>query len=225
MITKQEYNAIRKAWPVQKRDGKLLEPYQHWKRLNFRLRYFCKYIDLFKGHDVVELGCNAGMYGYEISKVSTSYTGVDISERFIAEANVTKTFMENKNVYFVCSSVKEWCRKRRAAKLAGEAIPEYTALFASFALYHLSDKELAILETDILPSCQLVVIQTRTAKRKAMSNHNSWKFWKPKQVAAFLARSGFESEVVMGPPKPGNASNGPNFAEIIARRKTNVGEG
>jgi hypothetical protein len=221
MITKEEYQEIASKWPVMKRDGRVLEPYQHWQRLDFRLRYFCQYLDQFKDMDVAEVGCNAGMYGYEIAKVAKSYTGVDISERFIAEANVTKTFIEkfNVNVSFICRPVKGWLRDRQKARERGETVAPVNALFASFALYHLSDMECRLLGEEILPGCQLVLIQTRTAKRKKMSNHNSWEFWKPKQVAKYLRQYGFETEIIDGPPKKGNEKLGPNFSEIFARRK------
>ena len=220
MISKEEYKEIASKWPVMKRDGKVLEPYQHWARLDFRLRYFCQFVHEMHGLDVVEIGCNAGMYGYEIAKEARSYFGVDISERFIAEANVTKTFIEkfNPNVSFLCRSVKGWLRDRQKAKGRGEGVPIYNALFASFALYHCSNAELALLEQEILPHCKLVFIQTRTAKRKKMSNHNSWKFWKPSQVSKFLTKNGFCCVINMGPPKHGSGSKEPNFAEIIGRK-------
>lgn len=215
MLTKQEYAKIAAKWP--------LKAYQRWDRLNVRLRFFEQFIPLFKGMDVLEFGCNAGMYGYEVSKVANSYMGVDPSDRYIPQAMVTKKFIKkfNPNVEFYHRRVKGFIRDQQKALERGETVPNFNAMFASFALYHFNDNEIRLIEQYVLPKCELVVIQNRTKKRtnrkkkKIWREHNTHKFYKNSNVVKYLERNGFECEVKWGLDK--------KFADIIGRKNVDKG--
>jgi len=185
MISKELHRELEKKW------GKVGKGvYQKIKRRH-RLKYFMNHVDLFKGKDVVEFGCNAGLYGYEISQVAKSYIGVDRGDYYIDQANITKTYMENPNVEFMHGNVKDFIKR----DIAGKA-PKYNAMFASFVLYHMSKKETDRIAETMLPKCDIVVIPTRTKKRTPWKNYNPYKFNKPKNVKAYLEAAGFKVEIV-----------------------------
>lgn len=206
-LTKAEYEKIAKHWE--------LKAYQRWPRLNVRLKYFSQFVPLFEGKDVLEIGCNAGMYMWEIAHSARSVTGVDLSDRYMAQAQITKKYIEkfNPNVEFNKMSVKDFCREIRK----GQRDANINALFASFAMYHLSDKELDAVAEYILPKCDIVIIQNRTKKRtnrkkkKGWRTHNLRHFEKNSTVIEWLEASGFECEVHWGPEK--------KFSDVIGRRK------
>lgn len=182
MITKELHDKLMKKWA---KVGKGL--YQKWSRMH-RLEFFLKYIDHFKGKHVLELGANAGLYGYEIAQVAKSYIGVDRGDYYIRQANITKKYIENPNVEFICGKVKDFIKM----DIRGKA-PKYNALFASFALYHFTKKETDRITETILPKCDVVIISTRTTKRTPFKNYNPWHFEKPKNVVKYL--KGFKCEI------------------------------
>ena len=93
MIDKKTHAKLEKKWAKAGRGV-----YQRWNRLETRMPLFLKHVDKFKGLDVIEFGCNAGIYGYEISKRAKSYIGVDQGDYYIKQANITKKFFEMENV-------------------------------------------------------------------------------------------------------------------------------
>ncbi len=207
MISKELHKELIEKW------GKVGRGiYQKLSRRH-RLKYFMNHVDLFKGKSVVEFGCNAGLYGYEISQVAKSYIGVDRGDYYIDQANVTKTYMKNENVEFMHGNVKDFIKR----DLAGNA-PKYNALFASFVLYHMSKKETDRIAETMLPKCDLVVIPTRTKKRTPWKNYNPYKFNKPKNVKTYLEAAGFEVEIVW-PEGTAVTQKKQKYAYVIGKRK------
>ena len=201
MIDKELHLKLEKMW---KKVGRVI--YQKRSRVVKRMPFFLKYIHHFKGKDVLELGCNAGIYGYELAQVAKSYIGVDRGDYYIDQANITKKYIKNPNVIFYNMSVNDFIK----SDIMGE-IPTYNALFSSFALYHFADKETDKMMESVLPKCDIVIIQTRTKKRSPWKKYNSRKFWKPKNCAKYLEECGFKCKIIMGPED--------KFAEIIGIRK------
>ena len=159
--------------------------YQKESRMH-RLQFFLQFVDCFKGKGVLELGCNAGIYGYAIAKRAKSYIGVDKGDWYIKQANITRKCIENPNVKFYCSTVKNFIKMD-----IRKQVPVYNALFASFVLYHLTKKETDRLKEYVLPKCDVVIIQTRTKKRTPFKKYNPHKFNKPKNVEKWLTEAGF----------------------------------
>jgi len=214
-LTKSEYEKIAKGW--------LLKAYQRWDRLNIRLKFFAQFAPLFEGMDVLEFGCNAGMYAWEVAHYAKSVIGVDPSDRYMDQAVVTEKAIHkfNPNVSFVKRRVKGWIRDQEKAIERGEAVATFNAMCASFAIYHLCDAEIRLIERYVLPKCELVIIQNRTKKRtnrkknKLWREHNGYKFEKNKNMVAWLEKNGFECELHWGPDK--------KFCDAIGRRKDATG--
>jgi len=202
MLTKEQHTAV-----VARCEGKV---YQNYDRLRKRLGYFEQFAELFEDKSVVEFGCNAGFYGTVIAEYANSYLGVDRSPRYIRHANEVRMAFPELHLEFEERKVKGWLRDRQKARDRGEDVREVNAMFASFALYHFSDKEIVLLENELLPGCEIVIIQTRTQKRQAWRDHNSHKFWKVRNVEKWLERNGFAVVSHWGPER--------RFADTIATR-------
>lgn len=200
--TKEVIQLIKKLTPKW---IKIHKVYQKESRMH-RLNFFLQFVEHFKEKDVLELGCNAGVYGYVISKRAKSYVGVDRGEDYISQAKITRKQMDNPNVNFYNYSVKQFI------KLANSGgMPTFNALFASFVLYHLSKKETDRLMKYVLPKCDVVIIQTRTKKRTPFRNYNPHKFNKPKNVEKWLTEAGFTCKTKWADDK--------RYADTVALRK------
>jgi 2-polyprenyl-3-methyl-5-hydroxy-6-metoxy-1,4-benzoquinol methylase len=210
MISIEQHKELIKKWAkVQEGAG----TYQKLTRRH-RLEFFMNHVDKFKGMDVFEIGCNAGLYGYEISQVANSYTGIDKGDYYILQSAITKEYMKNPNVTFYNENVKSFIKR----DLLGEA-PKYNALFASFVLYHLSEKETDRLAETVLPKCDLVIISTRTKKRTPWKKYNPNKFNNPENVKTYLEAAGFKCEIVW-PKGTVVTQKKQKYAYIIATRPT-----
>ena len=185
MIDKKTHKKLEKKWLRHH------AVYQRWNRIETRMPLFLKHVDKFKGLDVLEMGCNAGIYGYEIAKVAKSYIGIDQGKEYIKQAEETKKFFKMDNAEFLNRPVKGFIRDCEKAEQF--QIMRYTinALFATFVLYHLSDKETDLIKKTILPRCKLVIIMTRTSKRSPWKKYNSLKLHKIKNVEKYLTGAGF----------------------------------
>jgi hypothetical protein len=192
MLNKKEFQAIAKEWKGTQ--------YQKWDRYKVRMPTFLKYIDAFKGKDVLEVGCNAGIAGYEIAKVAKSYVGVEEQAGYYKQALQTRTHMENPNVQFLNMSIKTFMKRHRAGKLD---VP-VNACYLSYVLYHFDNKEVRLFAEYILPKLDAIIVQSRYARRgtrKGRRIHNDYKFWKPSSVEKYLQKAGFETKTVFGPWK------------------------
>jgi len=204
MIEKALHDKLMEKWAKVGRGC-----YQKWSRMH-RLEFFLKHIHHFKGKQVLELGANAGIYGYEIAQVAKSYVGVDKGDYYHKQSLITKKYIKNPDVEFILGNIKDFIKM----DLRGEA-PKYNALFASFALYHFSNTETDRITETILPKCDVVIISTRTSKRKAFNKYNSWKFEKPENVVKYL--KDFKCEIHWPKVK--------KFAVIIGVRNENKRSG
>ena len=197
-MNKKEYKKIAKKWK-----GHI---YQTWERVGHRIQYFSKFVGEFAGKDVLELGCNAGLYGYVISKKANSYIGIDYGKTWIKQAQRTAKCMQNKNGRFDPMKVKTLISLLRKEKFEHK----FNALFASYAIYHFNDSEINGIYKYILPKCDLVIIQTRTKKKTPWQFYNRKKFWNPDNVVHWLNKAGFECSVHWPEHK--------KFAEIVGKR-------
>jgi len=172
------------------------------------------FVDHFKGKDCLEIGCNAGLYGYVIAEVAKSYVGTDrdLGGYYTKQSAITKKYIKNPNVKFLHGKAKDFIK----LDIAGKA-PKYNAMFASFVLYHLTEKETDRIAETVLPKCDIVIIQTRTQKRSPWKNYNPHEFNKPKNVVKYLEKAGFKCETHW--PKGIK-----RYAIIIGKREKNEAE-
>lgn len=189
MLKKSEFQAIAKNWK-----GTV---YQKWDRYKVRFPTFLKYIDAFKGKDVLEVGCNAGIAAYEITKTANSYVGVEDQAGYYKQALETQKHVENPNVQFLNMSVKTFMKRHCTGKLD---VP-FNACYLSYVLYHFDNKEVRLFAEYVLPKLDVIIVQSRYARRgtrKGRRIHNDGKFWKPSSVEKYLQKAGFETITKFG---------------------------
>lgn len=219
MIDMDLYNEMLKKW------YKVGDVYQEPRRVLYRLEHFEKYcLPFLQDKDVLEVGCNAGIFGFHIAQVARAYLGLEPANKvrdkskkrppktdYFKQALITKEYIENKNAAFLNQTITELCD-------GPIEVPKINAFVACYALYHFRDKELDLLKKHIFPNCEVIIIQNRNQKRP--TEHNSYKFWKDKNVVAFFEEMKFSCEVI-----PAVAKKGTLFSEIICRKVANENRG
>jgi len=194
-IDRETYHEMREAWE-NIWPGRKAKVYQELNRVQPRCEHLIQHgISYFTDKHVLEIGANAGLQGYHIAQVASSYVGVEPGNKisknpnpktdYFLQAKKTEEFMEE-NSQFVNYTIEEFIENRDKFK--------YNAFFASFALYHFKDKELNLLREYIWPECDVVVIQTRHQTRP--TKHNKWDFWKPEKVEKYFTRLGFRVQTI-----------------------------
>ena len=180
--------------------------YQIPRRSKHRLQHFSNTcVPHLKDKCVVEIGCNAGIYGYEIAKVAECYLGVEPANKiredkkksprtdYFKQALITKAHMiENglNNADFANNTITEFCDK-----FVGKQ-DQFNAFVACFALYHFLDYEIELLIEKVWPNCDTIIIQNRHQDRP--KRHNRYKFDKTKNVVKFFEKLGYTCEVIQG---------------------------
>lgn len=189
MLTKEDYKKIADNWK-----GTV---YQLYDRYQVRFPMLLKHIEVFKGKNVLEVGCNAGLAGYHIAQVANSYIGVEAEKGYWQQALQTKEFIYNNNAEFLNMSIKSYMKRAIRDGIEISA----NACYLSYVLYHFSDKEVRMFEQFILPKLDVIVVQSRYENRnkKGRTAHNSYKFWKPENVEKYLNKNGFSTTVEYGP--------------------------
>jgi len=165
--------------------------YSTYERVAPRLKAVEPYLKLLKGKNVLEFGCNAGIFAYEIAKYAAAYIGVDKSEYCYKQAKVTEGFIENPNVKFVYGRARDFCSldKDYDSMLAGYCGGYYNAFVSFYTLYHLHDDEVELLRTHVFPKCDITINMIRTKKRD--NAHND--MWKLDKAVAFIKDCGFNT--------------------------------
>lgn len=193
LLTKEGYDTMAKKWE------KHSVVYQKWNRYSLRFPTFLKHIDVFRNKNVLEVGCNAGLAAYHIAQVADSYTGVEEQKGYYLQACETKHSIENPRANFLNMSVKTYMKRVERG-----VIPrEINAVYLSYVFYHFDNKEVKMFAETILPQLDVIVIQSRHAKRnkKGRTAHNSYSFWHPDNVKKFLEKNGFSTTLEWGPDK------------------------
>jgi len=213
MIDMEKWQVLMTEW------AKVGDIYQVPRRSENRLRHFCQHcVPLFKGKRVLEIGANAGIFGYCVAEVAETYTAVEpatkVRDKTKKKPPKTDFF---KQLELTAAHIKEF---NPTVKVFNETIPEYcehpedvNAFYACFALYHFMDHELERLSDVVFPKCELVVIQNRNQDRP--TPHNKYKFERDKNVVKFFVARGFGKVNII-------PSSGPDgvqaFSEIIMTR-------
>ena len=193
LLKKEGYNQLVSIW---KKYGTI---YQKFDRYSVRFPILLKHIDIFKGKNVLEVGCNAGLAAYHIAQVAKSYVGVEEQKNYYLQACETKRFIENDEVMFFNMSIKTYMKRIERKTIECKA----DAVYLSYVLYHFSDREVKMFESAILPLIDMIVVQSRFAKRniKGRRMHNSYGFWHPDNVEKFLNKNEFSTMKEWGPDK------------------------
>ena len=189
MISRELYEDISKQW------GSHGVIYQKYNRLETRYPLLLKELGVFKGKHVLEVGANAGMAAYEITKFARQYTGVERATGYWRQSQITQKYIENKNVTFYNCSIKSYIKRL----LRGDITDKPSACYLSYVLYHFENKEVEMFKEHILPLLDVIVLQSRFSKRnlKGRTKHNDYGFWHPDKVMKYLRSAGFTVEKLL----------------------------
>jgi len=208
MVDKKEWEMLQEKWLT------VGEVYQEPKRGAYKLKHFIQHcIPLLKGRKVVEIGCNAGLFGVHIIKVAESYTGVEPGNRirekksapktdYFKQAQITVQYVNKPSFNIYNDLIEEYCKRDE----------DINTFFACFALYHFRDNEIELLKKHVWSKCDLIIILNREQYRP--TKHNSYKFWKSKNVKKFFEGLGYKVEIIWGESKRGKI-----FSEVICKKE------
>jgi len=166
-MDKPAYRKISKYWK-----GKI---YQEWRRMPERLEMLAQNSHYFKGKNVLEFGCNAGLFCFEIMNHAKSYVGVEKNPVYYAQALVTKKHIKNERVEFLRMTAKEYMKNPR----------KIDAFFSAYLLYHLDDEEISMLRETVFPKCEVAMSFIRGKGDKELK-HNKYRLWIPENVKKLM---------------------------------------
>ena len=127
---------------------------------------------------VVDLGCRTGRLTYELAAYAKSYIGVEVNKAFYKQALITQKYIDISGEFFNCN-VEKFVTDRPCF---------YDALFASNILYHLTPREIKLIEDVMFPRCRVVIVMSKEKKRAA-SRCNE--MHKAENIKRWLERAGF----------------------------------
>ena len=172
MITQKEYAKIRRHWKGRVYADTWIFP---------RIKHFVEHGQPLKGKKVLDIGCNAGVFGIEASKMAESYIGMEKEPQYYEQALITQKSMENPNTRIVKADLLEMPKDL-----------EFNAVMALFVVYHFYPPEVKIFRDEVLPKCDTVVTQLRHGPRKTIKNNMGWHH--PHKYVQFLEKAGFKSK-------------------------------
>ena len=202
MITGEKWKSLIAKW---KKVGPV---YQTMERSQYRLDFASKKFNLFSGRTVLDIGCNAGIFGLEVLKYSKAYIGVEKNYRFYRQALITRRYSENSKYKVYNMTLKRFTRTK--------ANVFYDAVFCSYVLHQLSDKDMMVFKNIIIPKAEVIIVQTRNADGRSRkggkpnSDHNSSGLWKIDKLELFLKNNGFIIKTIV-------PENGKSFLTIGER--------
>jgi len=190
-MDKQTYKKIKSGWkkPV----------YQNPKKK--KMKKTLEYIHLLKDKKVVDLGSNAGVITYDISKYAKEFVGVEYDPHFYDQSLITLKHIKIPGE-FINSTVEDFIKRTDF---------DYNAIFASCILYHLVTEEIDLIREVMLPKCDIVIFISREDKKKKANNPYDLGKWK--NIKSFLIEAGMEVETY---------NTDSNWATVVGRQK--VGE-
>ena len=144
--------------------------------------HFRQHLGVFKGKDVVDIGSNAGLLTYEISKVSNTCIGVESNIKYHEQALITEEYTKG-NCIFLNESVEKFSTRNDIS---------YNALFAANVLYHLKDEGVESVKK-ILRNCDTVLLFSRENKPK---KKNRFDLYHWKNIQKFLEEEGFRTNIL-----------------------------
>jgi 2-polyprenyl-3-methyl-5-hydroxy-6-metoxy-1,4-benzoquinol methylase len=194
MIDKKIYAKLREMWK-----GRIYSNPCVFTGNNNRMEAFRKYKKWIRGMDVLEVGCNAGMFALEMSDVVKSYVGIEREKWYYKQALETQKLISNKDYRFICCTLAD--------------IPNdlsFNAFVGLYVTYHFSNDDMRAFETRVLPKCNVVFLQVRTNKRKRIKNRYGLE--SPRRIARFLIANGMNVVKYKTQPITGK------YVTIIAER-------
>ncbi|MCP4651212.1 MAG: hypothetical protein GY853_14185 [PVC group bacterium] len=183
MITKKLHNKLIKKWSkhgnvYQNRNERVLQ----------RMKWFKNAMHLIEGLDVLEIGCNAGLFAAIAKDKYKTYTGLEKKENYFKQALETQKACLLHYAEFLNISLKDIIG-------GGFKHEEINAVILSRVLYHMYDDEIDYLKYQMLPNCRVALVICGTKGKNR--THNEYDFTKPNTVGDLFKDVGMKFAVTM----------------------------
>jgi 2-polyprenyl-3-methyl-5-hydroxy-6-metoxy-1,4-benzoquinol methylase len=166
---------------------------------------------------MIDLGCNFGLYSLLAARFAAQVVGIDINQEFIDIANRSKELLIG--VGFAFDNVV-FSRRFVSSLRRGE----FNSMLLACVLYHLSDKEVAYLQSYISENCTRVVVQCRPDRDKhfssgkiveyASANNQYGALYRPEDASEFLRKAGMSVDIYSS----GELFYGETFPVVIGKK-------
>lgn len=141
--------------------------YPDYQELNEQAIAVIDSLPIFKGTEVLDIGCNSGLFSYFCSNHANSVLGCDTIPEMISRANavrlVASQFSDPSKVDFVCADFTTLLRKAT-----------FTGIIATRILYHIGDQSLKLLADYLTDSKPSILIQPRPNREIGFGLHPEW---------------------------------------------------
>lgn len=124
-------------------------------------------LHLLKEGNVLDIGCNSGLYSLLAAPYVKSMIGCDVKKGYIDRAEVAKKYFEQ-NIYSV-SNVRFV-----NANFTELLTSDIDCVIASKVLYHLGDKNIEILKEFLSSGSKRILIQPRPQRHIKFKSHPEW---------------------------------------------------
>lgn len=195
MISKELHNKLINKWS---KIGKIYQGRN--KRVVTRLRWFDKHLTLLDGLNVLEVGCNAGLFAIGICKHCSWYVGLEPKENYYKQALITKEYINHSLglapfhadvAFFFNRGLKDYFDKDKNWLMPNKKLMAPNALILSRVLYYLTNEDIEALKV-ILKTCKYALVFCGSAKDRG---NNKYGFHKAENVGKFFEDNGFKFEV------------------------------
>jgi SAM-dependent methyltransferase len=118
------------------------------------------------GRNVLDIGCNSGLYSYVAGYYAKSVIGCDVEQLLIDRARVGQKFFAD---FYDARKVQFHC-----GNFVDKMTNEIDAIVAACVLYHIGDDNLIKLMDFLMAKKPMIILQVRPARAAAFSHNSAW---------------------------------------------------
>lgn len=179
MISKKDWDKLIKKWS---KHGKVYQTKN--KRVKQRLDWFEKQAPYLDGLNVLEIGCNAGLFMVDANKWVNRYVGLEPKEEYYNQAKITHKYFKLER----CVVARETFK---SAINSGGIINHTNAIIVSRVLYWMTDSEIKLFKS-MLPKIKVVIVIC--GKQKKNNDRNTYNFHIESNIQEFFNDAGMKWE-------------------------------
>lgn len=155
------------------------ELYKQWNQLGCETGYPTNYqgvttksepllleLEVFSNRNVLDIGCNSGLYSYFAGIFAKSVLGCDLEKLLVDRAVSARPFF---NSIFDTSSIEFY-----QGNFVNKLTPEVSGIIAACVLYHVGDENLQILMEFLTANKPTVVLQVRPSRGEVFLMNPDW---------------------------------------------------
>lgn len=161
----RDMETVHSIWAMDKKSINNSYP-SDYQDLSAKSLALAKEFYRFSGKNVLDIGCNSGLYSYLMGHQGSSVTACDISNELLSRAEASRSYFAN---LFDCTNVSFY-QGNFADKLDGKV----NAILACCVLYHIGDTNLRKLQDYLKENDCLIMIQARPQRGEAFIKHPEW---------------------------------------------------